>query len=130
MRRENRALLAGRQNLSLEYTELLDIFYRANVLIALSGKRDWHLTRGNKMTSTKQAMEKRDYAYYPHCANIIYKNPGSPVEDDVRCCQPLSLPPSRLGVDGIYIYIYINDMWEVTRLINYVRQCAAMKLGL
>ena len=103
MRTENRTLLAGRKNLSEDHAGLLDKFYMANVLVALSGKRDWHLTRGNKMTSTKQAMEKIDYAYYPHCADIIYKNPGGPVEDDVRYCQPLSLPASRLGVDGMYI---------------------------
>jgi len=109
MRTENRALLAGRKNLSQDHARLLDRFYTANVLIALSGKRDWHLTRGNKMTSTKQAMEKIDYAYYPHCADIIYKNPGMPVENDVRCCQPLSVPapltPRVTAGRRLYVYI-------------------------
>ena len=44
MRKENRELLAARNNLSQDHMRLLDRFYRVNVLIALSGKRDWHLT--------------------------------------------------------------------------------------
>ena len=83
LRAENTALQAGRKDLTAENMGLLRAFYIKNVLVALSGKRDWHLTRGNKMTSTKQAMEKMDYAPYPACADVIYKKPTGPLEDDV-----------------------------------------------
>ena len=69
-RKLNKDLRTKRESssLSAEAITLLTMFYSTNVLLAISGGKDWFVSRGDKVTSTKTQIEKHEFGDGSLCA--------------------------------------------------------------